>query len=80
MKVNYPDINSKELAEKLITQIKFSNKSFKKIIRNYSINIVKIRDEFLKKYDISIDDWMIGNYKEEIINNLEKDILNKIIL
>ena len=42
------------------------------------MNIVKIRDEYLKKYDINIDDWMVGNYDEEIINNLEKNVLEKI--
>jgi hypothetical protein len=66
------------LAEELIKHMKFSNKSFKKLIRNYSMNIVKIRDEYLKKYEINIDDWMVGNYDEDIINNLEKYILDKI--
>jgi ankyrin repeat protein len=73
-----PDVPSKELAEGLINEIKFSNNSFKKLIRNYSIKIVKIRDEYLDKYNINIDDWMSGNYNEEIIDNIEKDILDKI--
>ena len=73
------EVKPKILAEELIKHMKFSNKSFKKLIRNYSMNIVKIRDEYLKKYDINIDDWMVGNYDEEIINNLEKNILEKII-
>ncbi len=78
MKITYKDVDSKKLAEQLITQIKFSNKSFKKIIRNYSINIVKLRDEFINKYNITIDDWIVGNYDEQIITNLEKDILEKL--
>jgi hypothetical protein len=77
-KVTNNEINSKQLAEELIKQIKFSNKSFKKLIRNYSMNIVRIRDEYLKKYNINIDNWMVGNYDEEVINNIEKDILDKI--
>jgi hypothetical protein len=72
------DVDIKKLAEELIKQMKFSNKSFKKLIRNYSINIVKLRDEYLSKYKINIDDWMVGNYDEEIINNLEKNVLEKI--
>ena len=75
--INY-DIESNKLAEELIKHMKFSNKSFKKLIRNYSINIVKLRDEYLHKYNINIDDWMVGNYDEEIINNIEKNILEKI--
>ncbi len=29
-------------------------------------------------YENNIDDWMVGNYNEEIINNLEKNVLEKI--
>lgn len=73
------DIDIKILAEELIKHMKFSNKSFKKLIRNFSMNIVKIRDEYLSKYKINIDDWMVGNYDEDIINNIEKNVLDKII-
>jgi ankyrin repeat protein len=75
--INY-NIESNKLVEELIKQMKFSNKSFKKLIRNYSINIVKLRDVYLHKYNINIDDWMVGNYDEDIINSLEKNILEKI--
>ena len=72
------DIDIKILAEELIKHMKFSNKSFKKLIRNFSMNIVKLRDEYLSKYKINIDDWMVGNYDEDIINNIEKNVLEKI--
>ena len=58
--------------------MKFSNNSFKKLIRNYSMNIVKIRDDYLKKYEINIDDWMNGNYNEDILAGIEKNVLEKI--
>jgi ankyrin repeat protein len=74
-RLKYNDVKPKKLAEELIKHMKFSNKSFKKLIRNYSINIVKLRDGYLKKYEINIDDWMVAKYDEEIINNLEKKIL-----
>ena len=77
-RLTHTDIDIKKLAEELIKQIKFSNRSFKKLIRNYSMNIVKLRDEYLSKYKINIDDWMVGNYDEEIINNIEKNVLEKI--
>ncbi len=78
MKLKNPDIDSNRLATELIKQIKLSNKSFKKIIRNYSINIVKLRDEYLYKYNHTIDDWMNGNYEEDTIALIEQDILKKI--
>ncbi len=77
-RIENKDVEPKILAEELIKHMKFSNKSFKKLIRNYSMNIVKIRDEYLKKYQINIDDWMVGNYDEEIISKLEQDVLNKL--
>ncbi len=75
-RIKNPDIKSINLANELIKQIKFSNKSFKKLIRNYSINIVQLRDEYLKKYNINIDDWLNNN--NNIIEKLEKDIIEKL--
>jgi ankyrin repeat protein len=78
-RLNNNDIKSSLLAEELIKQIKFSNRSFKKLIRNYSMNIVSLRDNYLKKYNININDWMNGEYDEDILSGLEKDVLDKII-
>jgi ankyrin repeat protein len=78
-RLNNPNIEPSLLAEELIKQIKLSNRSFKKLIRNYSMNIVSIRDNYLKKYEITIDDWINGNYDEDILAGLEKDVLDKII-
>ncbi len=75
MKATY-NMDSKILAEKLINEIKLSNMSFKKIIRNFSHKIVTIRDEFLKRYNLTINDWINGNYNEDIHSALESDILN----
>ncbi len=77
-KIKNPDVESKILVEELIKEIKFSNKSFKKLIRNYSMKIVLIRDEYLNKYNITIDDIINNNYNSDIINNIEKNILEKI--
>ena len=77
-KITNNDVSSKELVENLIRHIKLSNKSFKNLIRNYSMKIVHIRDNFLNKYDITIDDWMLRKYDDNIIASLEKDVLDKI--
>lgn len=72
------NISSKELAEKIIKEFKFSNLNFKTIIRNFSKNISDLRDDFLKKYKIDINDFIVENYDINILNSLEKDIIKYI--
>ena len=74
-KLNYPDVNSKDLALKLIEIIKIKNIKFKNLIRNYSKNITDLRDNYLKKYNKDINDWINTNYDEDFINDLEKDLI-----
>jgi ankyrin repeat protein len=64
----------KTLANELIQYIKFDNHSFKTIIRNFSKKITEIRDIYLSKQNLDINEWIVGNYTSEILNNLEKDI------
>ena len=59
--------------------IKLDNQSFKSIIRNFSKKITILRDTYLKKYKLDINDWIVGNMKDDTINLLEKEILNNII-
>ena len=74
-----PTIPNTDLANLLIQNIKMNNLSFKNLIRNFSYYVVELRDTTLKKYNIDINDWMVGNIKLETINELEKRILyNKI--
>jgi ankyrin repeat protein len=72
--INNNKLTLKNLAENLIKYIKFDNISFKSVIRNFSKKITEIRDSYFKKYSIDINDWIVGNYSEEILNKLEKDI------
>uniref|UniRef100_A0A6C0HVB8 Uncharacterized protein n=1 Tax=viral metagenome TaxID=1070528 RepID=A0A6C0HVB8_9ZZZZ len=78
-RLNNTTVEPSLLAEELIKQIKFSNRSFKKLIRNYCMNIVNLRDNYLKKYEMNIDDWINGEYDEDTLSSLEKDVLDKII-
>jgi hypothetical protein len=73
-RINNNNIPLENIANKLINNIKLDNISFKNIIRNFSNKITQIRDTFLKKYKIDINDWITNNYSQEILNNLEKDI------
>ena len=72
------NIMQKDIANHMIEKIKIDGDSFKTIIRNFSKKITDIRDSYLKKVDIDINDWIVGNYTEDILNKLEKDIFNHI--
>ena len=71
MRLTYPDIDRKILVKKLIKNIISNNFSFKDVIRNYSSDIVLLRDEMLKYAKMDVNDWMNDNYTEE---QLEKFI------
>ncbi len=75
-RITNPDIKSSVLAEELIKHIKFANISFKKIIRNFSIKIVQLRDKYLENINLDINKWMNGDYEEKQLEKLENNILN----
>jgi hypothetical protein len=68
------DMKLNEIAPELIKYIKFDGLKFKNIIRNFSNKITGIRDTFLKKYNLDINDWANGNYTKTELESLEKDI------
>ena len=74
-KIKYKNMNSRELCEALITNIRLINKSFKNLIRNFSKKIVLKRDELLKNYNLTIDQWVLNLYPDDILKNIEKIIL-----
>jgi ankyrin repeat protein len=69
------DIPSEKLIKILINNIKLEGKSFKNLIRNFSTNISTYRDDFLKKVNLDINDWILTNYTEDTLNELEKLIM-----
>tara|TARA_Y100000590_G_scaffold465990_1_gene639918 strand:+ start:5178 stop:7385 length:2208 start_codon:yes stop_codon:yes gene_type:complete len=71
-----PDVKQSKLVYKIINNIKLQNKSFKSVIRNFSKNISSLRDNFLKKYNMDINDWMNSNYNPEILKNVEQDLMD----
>ena len=78
MKIKNKKITSNILINELIARIKLDNKSFKDIVRNFSQKITSIRDLYLEKYNLTIDDWMINNYSADDLNKIESDILELI--
>jgi len=68
------DIELNNIAPELIKYVKFDGLKFKNIIRNFSNKITEIRDSFLIKYNLDINDWANGNYSATDLENLEKDV------
>lgn len=77
-RVTNPTIKPDKLTSELIRQIRFANKSFKNLIRNYSMKIIKTRDMYLKKYNLDINDWVLNNYTEDTILKIEKKVLEAV--
>ena len=77
-KIKYSDIKSKDLIKLLINKIKFNKFKFKDVIRNFGQKITILRDEYLNKYNLDINNWMNNDYDINILNNIEKDILELI--
>jgi ankyrin repeat protein len=77
IRLKYPDINRKKLILKSIRRVKEQGLKFKNLIRNFSKKITDLRDIYLNKVEIDINDWKNGSYKE---TQIEKLILNLQIL
>ena len=80
MRLTYPDIDRKSLIKKLIKEIKYKNMSFRKLIRNYSYNIVKIRDDIFSTAGITINTWINDQYDEDTVKIIVEELtklLNK---
>lgn len=77
-KIKYYNIESSVLINELIKKIKLDNLQFKTIIRNYTKNITDLRDNYLQKYNIDINKFYNDDFDIEILDNLEKDILELI--
>jgi hypothetical protein len=67
-----------DIANKLIQYIKYDGKQFKNIIRDFSSKITDMRDSYLSKYNLDINDWANNNYSKSDLENLEKDIFKSI--
>ena len=72
----YSDVNRRSLIKKLIKSIKIKNISFKKIIRNYSKDIIDIRDRVLNKIGLTINNWINDEYTQKQFDELTREISN----
>ena len=78
LNIDNPKLSIDNIADEIIKWIKFDNQSFKSIIRNFSKKITEIRDGYLKKHTLDINDWIVGNYSQDTLDKLEKDIFKGI--
>lgn len=76
-RITYADVDRQKLVKKMIKSIRSQNISFKNLIRNYSNDIVTMRDKVLSNSNLTINDWINGNYTE---NQVDKVISNTISL
>lgn len=75
-RIKYDNIENTKLVNKLIQKINLNNISLKNIIRNFSKEIIIIRDELLTKSDLNIDIWINNSYEEDKYLSLINNILN----
>jgi ankyrin repeat protein len=69
MRLLYKDFSRKKLVKLLISISKNNKISFKNMIRNYSKNIVDIRDSIFKNFDFDINDWLNDKLTDTQIND-----------
>jgi hypothetical protein len=76
MRLSHPDWDRKVLAEKLLKEIRMEGLSYKNLVRNYSQNITKVRDDIFRDVGININNWINDEYSEvqynQIIDRIRK--------
>lgn len=77
-RIKFSNISNTKLSNKLIQKINLNNLSLKTIIRNFSKQIIIIRDEVFQKTDLNINLWINNSYNDEKFLNLVTNILNYI--
>lgn len=75
-RIKNPDVPNNILVLELINNIKLSNKNFRNVIRNFSNKIINLRDDLLKKYNLTINDWMNNNFTQNVIDKIENEVLD----
>jgi len=77
-RITYDIYDRKKLIKYLLSGVKSQNISYKNMIRNYSRNIITIRDELLKSANIDINDWINENYTNNQLDIFKGHLINEI--
>ena len=75
-RIFHKDIDRKYLIKKLFNYSKINNITVRQLIRNYSKNITDVRDSYLNKNKININDWLNDNYDKQTFDKIIKNITN----
>ena len=78
MRITYSELSRNKLVDKLIQTLRKNNISFKNMIRNYSSNILDIRDKVFDKANIDINHWLNDAYTPKQFDIIIKEIETKI--
>lgn len=73
-RIKYMDIDRKILVHKLIKQIKLQNISFRHLIRDYSGEILVVRQQILEPAGITINQWINDEFTIEEIDKVIETI------
>lgn len=76
--IQYDSIPLKKLIILLMMEITNNEYTYRELIRNFSDNIVQIRDTILKSAGLDINLWLTDKYTNDQINDLEKIIKSKL--
>jgi ankyrin repeat protein len=80
MRLSYKNIDRKNLVLMLYRHMKNNNISFKNMIRSYTKEIIKMRDDILNIANIDINDWIndetTNKQVDIIVTEIKKEILN----
>jgi ankyrin repeat protein len=77
-RLTYYMYDRKTLVTELFENIKSQGISYRNMIRNYSRQIIKQRDELLKSVDIDINDWLNDNYTYTQLDKFIANLTNEI--
>lgn len=78
MRVKYDDVTREQLVKELISKIKSENISFKHMIRDYTKTITDMRDKYLQKVNLDINNWLNDDFSDEQLDKFN-DILTELI-
>lgn len=77
-RLTYNSYSRDRLIKSLFENISTSGISYRNMIRNYSRNIIKERDDLLKNVKMDINDWLNDNYTNLQLDKLMESLVKKI--
>jgi ankyrin repeat protein len=80
MRLSYHNLERSKLVKIMIKSIKSQGLSFRNIIRNYSKNIINIRNKIFDKANIDINDWLNDNINDKQADIIKNELVKQIEL